>query len=616
MANQLVTSVLSLGLSVAFILVIVAFVAKDGELDDIHLINTKALKTFCKPTEYKDACYEALAHVAKNTSATKKDYVYASFNSTIYELGKAIKKSSSIRKGLHGRTDGYAKHARADLLNCEKLLGYAIVDLKYVTKVSSKAKTGTLPAQTKPLLVWLTAVRAYQTTCIEEIKDEKLQKTMKKKLKYATKHTYNSEKIIKSITKILKDFGMKKSDFVLPPKGTQRRLLEEGQEVDQQGYPSWVPLGDRRLLGDDSKDDDDDEDDSKDSKDAKDPNDYIGGPTPKPQDFFKSPQPEPIKENVEPDAVVAKDGSGQYKSIKEALAAYPPNHKGRYIIYIKAGEYDEGQIIVNRKQHNVYMYGDGHDKTIITGKLNSGIAHIGTSRTATFVAEGERFMAKCIGFKNTISPQGDQAVAFRSLSPNTVMVDCSFEGYQNTLYYHTHDQFYKNCIICGTVDFIFGSGRAYFQDSKIYVRKPEQNQTNTITADGRMKYVEAGGVVLHNCKIMATEELKSAKDVKSYLGRPYKAEAKVMVMKTEIGDVIHPEGWIKMDSKDGKYNYETCMFREYDNKGPGSKTDKRVDWETFKVVKDEKVAAKFTAEKFIDAGSWVTQTGVPVNLKL
>ncbi|XP_071713976.1 pectinesterase-like [Rutidosis leptorrhynchoides] len=617
MANQSLTSVLSLGLSVAFILIIVALVSKDGELDDMHLVNTKALKTFCKPTEYKDACYEALAHVAKNTSATKKDYVYASFNSTVYQLKKAIKKAGTIREGLHGRTDDYAKRSCADLINCEKLLGFAMEDLQYIKKVSSEAKIGTLPVQVKPLLVWLTAARAYQTTCLDEIEDEKLKKTMKKKLKYATKHTYNAEKIIKSITKILKDFGMDYSDFVLPPKGTQRRLLDEGLEVDQdeEGFPSWVPDGDRRLLGEDSKDDDD-KDDSKDPKDAKDPNDHIGGPAPNPQDFFKSPQPESLNENATPNAVVAKDGSGKYRTIKAALDAYPPNLKGRYIIYIKAGEYNEGQIIVNRNQHNVYMYGDGNDKTVITGKLNSGSDHVGTSNTATFVAEGERFMAKGIGFKNTIGPQGDQAVAFRSQSPNTVVADCCFEGYQNTLYYHTHDQFYKNCIISGTVDFIFGSGRAFFQDSNIYVRKPEKNQTNTITADGRMKYIEAGGVVLHNCKIMAGQGLKSTDDVKSYLGRPWKAEAKVMVMKTEIEDVIEPEGWVEMDSKYEKYNHETCMIREYDNKGPGSKTDKRVDWETFKVVKDEKVAAKFSADKFIDAGSWVPQTGVPVNLKL
>lgn len=618
MANQLVTSILSLGLSIAFILVIVAFVAKDADLDDIHLVNTKVLKTMCKPTDYKDACYEALYYVAKNTSATKKDYIYASFNSTIYELKKAIKKANKIKKGLHGRTDGYAKQARADLMNCEKLLGYASDDVKHIVEVSSKAPTSTLPNQTEPILIWLTAARAYQTTCIDEIKDKKLKKGMKKALKYANKHTFNAQKIMYSIKKILKGLGVDASKFKIPI-GQQRRLLEEGQVIEQEGFPSWVPVGDRRLLGE-SEDKDDDHEDADADADHKIPKDDEDenkpGTAPKPQEFFRSAEPEPLKENAKPNVVVAKDGSGDYESIKEALAAYPRNNKGRYIIYIKAGDYNEGQITVNRKQHNVYMYGDGCDKTIITGQLNGGIANIGTSNTATFVAEGERFMAKGIGFRNTIGPQGEAAVAFRSQSPNTVMVDCSFEGYQNTLYYHTHDQFYKNCVISGTVDFIIGSGRAFFQDSKIILRKPEKDQSNTISADGRMKYIEDGGVVFHNCKIMASSELKSAKDVKSYLGRPWKPEARAIVMKSEIEDVIQPEGWIELDTKEAKHNYDTCVFREYDNKGPGSNTNKRVEWDGFKVIKNEKEAAKFDADKFIDAGSWLPQAGVPVDLKL
>ncbi|KAJ0559397.1 putative pectinesterase [Helianthus annuus] len=152
--------------------------------------------------------------------------------------------------------------------------------------------------------------------------------------------------------------------------------------------------------------------------------------------------------------------------------------------------------------------------------------NIGTSQTATVIAIGERFMARGITFRNSIGPAGHQAVAFRSQSPHTVMVDCGFEGYQDTLYYHTHDQFYKNCAIYGTVDFIFGTGRAYIQDSDIIVRKPDASQGNMCTADGRMKMEEAGGVVLHNCRIQAAPELAPVQaSFPSYLGRPWKPSA-------------------------------------------------------------------------------------------
>ncbi|MFS8014182.1 putative pectinesterase [Helianthus anomalus] len=604
MANELIASVLSLGLSIAFILIIVAFVAQDGELEDIHLMNTKALKTMCKPTEYKEACYDGLAEVAKNTSATKKDYLFATFHKTIAELQKTIGKSSSMRKDLNGRTDGYAKHAREDLKNCEKYLGFGIEDLQHVLKVAHKTKTKTLPKQVDQILVWLTAVRAYQTTCVDEIKDEKLKKDMTKRLEKANKHTYNSQKIIYNVAKILKGFGMDVCDDKASSAG-HRRLLDEAQVIEQHGFPSWVPVGDRRLLGGDEDEDEDEDEDDK----SHEPEPKLTG-----QEYFKSLEPAPLEITVKPNVIVAQDGSGQFKTIKEALAAYPLDLKGRFIIYIKSGVYDEGQIIVNRQQHNVYMYGDGCDKTIITGQFNHGLTHIAPSNTATFVAEGERFMARNVGFSNTIGPQGQQAVAFRSLSPHTIMVDCTFEGYQGTLYYHTHDQFYKNCVVLGTLDFIFGSGRAFFQDTKIFIRKSVNGQTNTIAADGMMKCEEAAGVVFQNSQIMAAPEANGV--TKSYLGRPWKPKAKVVVMKSEIGDVIQPEGWTKWDSPEGKDNYETCTFREYANKGPGSNTDHRVDWSGFEVIKDEGNATMYCAEKFLDAGSWLPKAGVPVNLKV
>lgn len=87
-------------------------------------------------------------------------------------------------------------------------------------------------------------------------------------------------------------------------------------------------------------------------------------------------------DSVPPNAVVAKDGSGQYKTVLDAINSYPKNHKGRYVIYVKAGVYDE-YITVDKKKPNLLIYGDGPSKTIITGRKNF---HEGTKtmRTATF----------------------------------------------------------------------------------------------------------------------------------------------------------------------------------------------------------------------------------------
>ncbi|KAM0071832.1 putative pectinesterase [Helianthus debilis subsp. tardiflorus] len=593
-ASKILISVISLLLVVGCVLGVVLLIVKSGKDENIST-STKTAESICKPTEYKEACNKAVEEVAKNSSATHEDYIIASIRATADELQKSLKKASEAKKDLGDDK----KESKSDLESCEKMIGYASDELQQVLKVVAETEAISLAEQIDPILVWLTAIRSYQTTCVDEIRDEKLKKDMQKGLETSNELTFNAQKIVYNVLDILKDIGVDLSELKVPSTG-QRRLLDEVDEMDHHGFPSWVPSVDRKLLG------------------AK-KGGGGGGKKLKPngQGLFKTPPPPPLPPNPVPNAIVAQDGSGKFKSIKQALAAYPPNHQGRYIIYIKAGTYSEGQIIVDKNQNNVYMYGDGRAKTIITGNLNFAIAKIGTSQTATVVALGERFMAKGITFRNTIGPAGHQAVAFRSQSPHTVMMDCSFEGYQDTLYYHAHEQFYKNCAISGTVDFIFGVGRAFIQDCDILVRKPEANQGNMVTADGRMKKEETGGVVLHNCKIMAAPELAPVKaQFPTYLGRPWKPAATSVIMMCDIGDLIKPEGWTTWESPEGKNNHLSCMFREYNNRGPGANLAGRVKWAGFKVIANEKEALGFTAGTFLLGGTWLPQSGVPAKLGL
>ncbi|KAI3741725.1 hypothetical protein L1987_59399 [Smallanthus sonchifolius] len=593
-ASKILISVISLLLVVGCVLGVVLLIVKSGKPDESINTNTKAAESICKPTEYKEACNKAVEGVAKNSSATHEDYILATIRATADELEKSLEKAKSAKKDL----DDDKKESHGDLETCEKMIGYASDELQQVLKVVSETEAISLAEQIDPILVWLTAIRSYQTTCVEEIRNEKLKKDMQQGLETSNELTFNAQKIVYNVLDILKDIGVDIGELKIPSTG-QRRLLDEVDEMDRHGFPSWVPSVDRKLLG------------------AK--KDGGGGKKlkPKGQALFKTPPPPPLPPNPVPNAIVAQDGSGKFKSIKQALAAYPPNHQGRYIIHVKAGTYNEGQIIIDKNQNNVYMYGDGRDKTIITGSLNFAIAKIGTSQTATVVALGERFMAKGIAFRNTIGPAGHQAVAFRSQSPHTVMMDCSFEGYQDTLYYHAHEQFYKNCAISGTVDFIFGVGRAFIQDSDIFVRKPEANQASIVTADGRMKMEETGGVVLHNCKIMAAPELAPVKgQFATYLGRPWKPAATSVIMMCDIGDLIKPEGWTTWESPEGKNNHMTCMFREYGNRGPGANLAGRVKWAGFKPITNEKDALGFTAGTFLLGGTWLPQYGVPAKLGL
>ncbi|XP_071718676.1 pectinesterase-like [Rutidosis leptorrhynchoides] len=592
MANKILVSIVSLFLVVFCVLGVVILIVKSGNSDDNINTSNKAADSICKPTEYKEACNKAMTDVAKNSSATNEDYILAAIRATSGELQKALEKATAKKKDLGDDK----KESHGELETCEKMIGYATDELNQVLQVVSETEAVSLAEQIDPILVWLTAIRSYQTTCVEEIRDEKLKKDMQDGLQTSNELTFNAQKIVYNVLDILKDIGVDLGELKVPSTG-RRRLLDEVDEMDQHGFPSWVPSMDRKLLG------------------AK--KGGGGAKKGKGQGLFKTPQPPPLPPNLPPNVVVAQDGSGKFKSIKQALNAYPQNHQGRYIIHIKAGTYNEGQIVVDKRMNNVYMYGDGRDKTIITGNLNFAIAKIGTSQTATVVAIGERFMAKGIGFRNTIGPAGHQAVAFRSQSPHTVMMDCSFEGYQDTLYYHAHDQFYKNCVISGTVDFIFGVGRAYIQDSDILVRKPEKSQSNMVTADGRMKMEEVGGVVLHNCKIMAAPELAPVKaQFPTYLGRPWKPAATSIILMCDIGDLIKPEGWTTWESPEGKNNHMTCMFREFGNRGAGSNMARRVKWAGFKPITNQKDAQGFTVATFLQGGSWLPQMGVPAKLGL
>ncbi|KAK1408912.1 hypothetical protein QVD17_41066 [Tagetes erecta] len=584
MANKVVVSVVTFVLVVGCVVGVVLLLVNNGKSHEkSHATTSKTAESICKITNYKDTCLEAVDEVAKNASATHQDYLIAIIRATAAELDKSLEKATATKKDT-GTAD---KQSRADLDTCEKMITCAIDELKQVLKVVSETKATTLAQQTDPILVWLTAVRSYQTTCVDEIRNKQLKQDMQDALQTANELTYNTQKIIYNVHNIMKDLGgINLDDFKLPPTGN-RKLLAEVDEVDRHGFPSWVPTHDRKLLTDTSDN----------------------------EALFKTPTPPPVSANPTPDAVVAQDGSGKFNSIKQALAAYQPGPSGRYIVYIKAGTYDEGVIMVNG--NNVYMYGDGIGKTIITGSLNYQIMHIGTSQTATVQAIGERFMARAITFRNSIGPAGHQAVAFRSQSPHTVMFECGFEGYQDTLYYHTHDQFYKNCVIYGTVDFIFGTGRAIIQDSDIYVRKPDPNQGNMVTADGRTVYEEAGGVVLHNCRIMATPDLAPMQTMfPSYLGRPWKPAATSVILKCDVGSLIRPEGWSVWAAPDGLNNHMTCMFREYGNTGPGADMSGRVRWPSVRAITDQNEAISYTAGSFLAGGSWLPKYGVPANLGL
>ncbi|KAK4479680.1 hypothetical protein RD792_015209 [Penstemon davidsonii] len=320
--------------------------------------------------------------------------------------------------------------------------------------------------------------------------------------------------------------------------------------------------------------------------------------------------PPPLSRRT-PHLTVAKDGSGNFTTISEALSAMPLKYTGRYVIYVKTGVYKEN-VIVTQRMVNITMYGDGYKRSIITGNKNfkDGFQ---LPNTSTFAVLGDGFMAQYIGFINTAGPIKEQAVALQVHSKQAVFLNCLMEGYQDTLYAHYGRQFYRDCQITGTIDFIFGDATAVFQNCNIYLRKPLKNQENVVTAQGKVGKKGNTGFVLQNCTFLADHTFETEKGkFKSYLGRPWKLYSRTIVMESYIGDFISPKGWLEYD---GSRGLRTLFYAEFNNRGPGSGTSGRVRWPGYRVIKREE-ATKFIVGPFLQGETWLTNLGIPVHFGL
>ncbi|KAF2586927.1 hypothetical protein F2Q70_00034944 [Brassica cretica] len=240
--------------------------------------------------------------------------------------------------------------------------------------------------------------------------------------------------------------------------------------------------------------------------------------------------------------VVAKDGSGDYVTVKEAVGAAPENSPKRFIIYIKQGVYSE-IVEIGVTKTNITFVGDGQDSTILTGSLNKKDG-VKTFSSATVAVNGDGFVAQDLCFQNTAGPSKSQAVALRVSAERAVIYRCRIDGYQDTLYAFSGSQLYRESYITGTVDFIFGHASAVFQYCQIVARKPDQGQSNMVTAQNRDNPSENSAFTLQRCNITASADLAPIKStVKTYLGRPWGVMSTVVVMESFIDDHIDPAGW-------------------------------------------------------------------------
>ncbi|XP_059288046.1 pectinesterase/pectinesterase inhibitor PPE8B-like [Lycium ferocissimum] len=350
-----------------------------------------------------------------------------------------------------------------------------------------------------------------------------------------------------------------------PWQWSRERKLTSSNKEDNNSFPSWFKQKDRKLL-------------------------QAAAPT----------------TGVVADAVVALDGTGNFTRIKDAIGAAPQLSTKRFVIYIKKGIYNE-YVEISKKKWNIMMIGDGIDVTVISGN-RSFIDGWTTYRSATFAVKGQGFIARDMTFENTAGPEKHQAVAFRSDSDLSVLFRCAVRGYQDTLYAHSMRQFFRDCTITGTVDFIFGDGTAVFQNCQILARKGLPQQKNTITAQGRKEAAETTGFSIQFSNISGEPDLlASLNSTYTYLGRPWKTYSRTVIMQSYMSNVIRPQGWLEWN---GNISLDTLYYAEYQNYGPGAGLGARVNWPGYHLLNDSSQANNFTVSQFILGNSWLPSTGV------
>ena len=292
--------------------------------------------------------------------------------------------------------------------------------------------------------------------------------------------------------------------------------------------------------------------------------------------------------------VVARDGTGEFRTVSEALEvcrAFMDYHK---VIYIKKGTYKE-KVIIPQWLQNIELCGEDRDATIITYDDHANVVFpptgkgMTTFRTYTLKVEANDITLRNLTIENNAARLG-QAVALHTEGDRLLFVNCRFLGNQDTVYtgMPRTRMLFHDCYIEGTTDFIFGPATAWFEHCTIHGKV-----NSYITAASTPKDVDYG-YVFSNCTVTAADSVTSL-----YLGRPWRDYGYTLFMNCELPGVICPEGWHHWE----QHREQTVRYFEYNNRGEGANPANRVGWSR-QLTKKE--AQQITLERvFQISSSWI-----------
>ncbi|KAK1352715.1 Pectinesterase [Heracleum sosnowskyi] len=291
---------------------------------------------------------------------------------------------------------------------------------------------------------------------------------------------------------------------------------------------------------------------------------------------------------------VKQDGSGDFKTIGDAIKSVPRLNPYRIIISIAGGNYVE-KLLVDHYQTFVTLYGDPNDIPVIS--FNGDAWTYGTTHSGTLTVEAtaDYFMAVNLKIVNT-TPRPDgrlmaQALAMRVSGKNGAYYNVEMHGFQDTLCDDAGHHLFKDCYIQGTVDFIFGNSKSLYLNTELHVLEGT-TQADVITAHANDDPNADLGFSFVHCSV-------TGNSTKTYLGRTWRSHPKVIFSYTQMGHVVHPLGWSSLS----RPNYaKTAYFAEFKNRGPGAAPDQRASY--VKKLSDAD-AKPFITLSHINASTWL-----------
>ncbi|TXG49253.1 hypothetical protein EZV62_025128 [Acer yangbiense] len=575
---------------------------------------TIAALTVCNETLYKETCYKSLANATNMGQMGFEDFFRLSIKVALDELSKASEYFSKNASVFSGVNDTMTVTA---LNNCGELMSLALDHLN--SSLSSSSGSSVLDA-VNDLKTWLSSSGTYQQTCIDGFQEiengEKYKSGISENLKTSTELTSNSLAIITWISKVANSVKL-------------RKLLANS---DQE--PEWLRPEDRKLMTDQGSD-------------LKKKADFVvakdGSSKYKTIMAALNDVPEKSKkrliiyvksgvyfENVRVEKTkcnVTMIGDGLNATIVSGslnvIDGTPTFSTATFGIFSNSTLYSSFLIIIKALDFVTFCHVEStqcnlRQKSVANTTVTKSLSFIIGKKLKFFnichgfylyslisvaAVFGQGFVARDMGFRNTAGPSKHQAVALMSTADCSAFYRCHIDAFQDTLYTLSNRQFYRECNIYGTVDFIFGNSEVVLQNCNIAPKKPLPGQQNTITAQGRMDPNQNTGISIQNCSIWPNGNLSG---VETYLGRPWKNYSTTIFMQSNMESFINPSGWLPWIGTSGP---DTIFYTEFQNYGPGSSTKNRVKWIGVKNI-TQKEANKFTVKPFLQGDKWIPNAAV------